>query len=207
MNNFKNISTIIFDFGDVIVNLNLALCIQKFKDLGLTDIEKYLSNFGQKEIFLKFENGEINTTEFLNEIRNLTDLPLSDLEIQDAWCAFLADIPQQRIELLEKLKPRFRLLLLSNTNPLHIEVNAMKEFARYGKTMYDYFDKCYLSYEMKLTKPNADIFQALLADAQLNPEECLFLDDGLKNIEAASQIGIQTYLVTPNDDLSFLLKI
>jgi putative hydrolase of the HAD superfamily len=88
-----------------------------------------------------------------------------------------------------------------------MEVVAPKEFAKHGKTIYDYFDKCYLSYEMKMAKPDVEIFEAVLQDAYLKPEECLFLDDGIKNIETASRLGIQTYLVDCNESLDFLLSI
>jgi len=71
--------------------------------------------------------------------------------------------------------------------------------------MNDYFDATYLSYQMKLAKPNKNIFLAVLADAQVKAEECLFLDDGIKNIETARLLGIQTYLVDPTENLDFLL--
>lgn len=205
MKQFKDISTLIFDFGGVLIRLDLAQCIQNIKALGVHGVEKYLSNFGQSDFFLKFEKGEIGVTEFRNEIRKLSDLTLSDDQIDKAWCSFLCEIPNEKIELLEKLRKQYRILLLSNTNPLHIEVSAAGEFAKRGKTIQDYFDKCYLSYEMKMTKPNEDIFLALLDDARVTPGECLFLDDGEKNIEVAERLGIQTYLVDPNEHLDFLL--
>ena len=73
--------------------------------------------------------------------------------------------------------------------------------------MQDFFDKCYLSYEMGMVKPDVEIFEALLADAQVKAEECLFLDDGKKNIDTAAALGIQTYWVKPNENLNFLLNI
>ncbi|MDO9153853.1 MAG: HAD family phosphatase [Paludibacter sp.] len=207
MKQLNNITTLIFDFGGVIVNLDLPQCIQNFKDLGLNDVEKYLSNFGQSGFFLKWESGGLSIDEFRNEIRSLTTTVLTDKQIDDAWCSFLVDIPVEKIELLKQLRMKFKLLLLSNTNPLHIGVSATKEFRKYGGTMYDFFDRCYLSYEMGMVKPNAEIFEALLIDANVKAEECLFIDDGQKNIDTASKLGIQTYLVTPNDDLFFLLAL
>ena len=206
MKHFNNITTLIFDFGGVIINLDLPRCIQRFKDLGFENIDQYLSNFRQSNFFLLYENGTIDTTQFRNEIRKHINKPLADAEIDDAWSAFLRDIPQEKLELLTKLRERFRLLLLSNTNPLHIEMSTKNEFAKRGKTIYDYFEKCYFSYEMKLTKPQPEIFEAVLKDAGLRPEECLFIDDGATNIAQAEKMGIQTYLATPGEDLSFFLK-
>jgi len=206
MKHFHNISTLIFDFGGVLINLDLAQCIQNFKQLGLQNFEQYLSNFGQKGFFLQFENGDIGVEEFRTQIRNLCPKPLIDAQIDQAWCSFLCDIPKEKLEMLLELKKKFKILMLSNTNPLHIEVSAANEFARVGKTKDDFFDKCYLSYEMGMVKPNANIFEALLADADVKADECLFLDDGLRNIETAQKLGIQSYLVEANEDLSFLLN-
>jgi len=206
MKQFNNITTLIFDFGGVLINLDLNRCIQKFKDLGVNNLENNLNNYGQKGIFLEFEKGLIDIPTFRDEIRKLAGKPLKDNEIDEAWCAFLCNIPDYKIELLLQLKKKFRLLLLSNTNPLHIEISARDEFARFGQTMQSLFDKCYFSYEMKMVKPDAEIFEALLADAGLTAEECLFLDDGEKNILQAEKMGIQTYHVDVNEDLSFLLN-
>lgn len=206
MKQFSNITTLIFDLGGVLVNLDLNRCILNFKRLGLENFEQYLSNFGQSGVFLQFEKGQIGVEEFRNEIRKLAKHPLTDAQIDDAWCSFLVDVPTQKVEMLLELKKKFRLLLLSNTNSLHIEVSTKKEFAKAGKLLTDIFDSCYFSYEMGMVKPDVEIFEALLADAGVKAEECLFLDDGKKNIEQASKLGIQSYLVDVNEDLSFLLK-
>ncbi len=207
MKQYNNISTLIFDLGGVIVDLDLAKCIQNFKDLGLENIEQYLSNFGQKDFFMQFEKGQIGIPAFRNEIRKLAGTELSDAQIDKAWCSFLTQIPVEKLHLLSELKKKYRLLLLSNTNPLHIETAVAAEFSKTGKTMQDFFDKCYLSYEMGMVKPDVEIFEALLTDAQLKAEECLFLDDGKKNIDTAAALGIQTYWVKPNENLNFLLNI
>lgn len=201
----ENITTIIFDFGGVLINLDLDRCIKQFKALGVQNFEENLSNFGQKGFFLQFEKGEIGVPEFCENVRKLAALPLTDQQIIDAWCLFLVDIPDYKIELLLELKKKYRLLLLSNTNPLHIDISAVNEFARFGLKLEDVFDKCYYSYEMKMAKPDAEIFEALLTDAGVKPEECLFLDDGQKNIDQATKLGIQSYLVDVKEDLRWLV--
>jgi len=206
MKQFTNITTLIFDFGGVLINLDLARCIQNFRDLGVKNFENHLSNVGQKGFFLQFEKGEISVEQFRKEIRSLAQIPLTDTQIDKAWCSFLCDIPIEKLEILSKLKEKFRLLLLSNTNRMHIETIGMEEFSKSGKTIFDFFDKCYFSYEMGMAKPDAEIFEAVLADAGVAANECLFLDDGHKNIETANKLGIQTYLVEMNEDLSFLLE-
>ena len=207
MDKKNSITTLIFDFGGVIINLDLPQCIENLKKLGASSIESYLSNFGQKEFFLQFEKGEIGTIEFRNEIRKLSNRELIDAEIDAAWCSFLVDIPAERLVLLEKLRTNYRLLLLSNSNPLHVDVSAAKALEGTGKTIRDYFDTCYFSYEMGLKKPDPAIFEALLADAGVTANECLFLDDGPKNIEIANSLGFQTHFVTQGENLDFLLSL
>lgn len=207
MKQFSGITTLVFDFGGVIINLDLPTCIQNLKELGVDNVEQYLSNFGQKEFFLQFEKGQIGIPEFRTEIRKLAGVKLTDDQIDSAWCSFLTDIPAEKLALLSELKKKYRMLLLSNTNPLHIEVSAAGEFAKAGKTIQDFFDKCYFSYEMGMAKPDKEIFEAVLSDAGVKPEECLFLDDGPKNIDMADKLGIQTYLVDVTENLDFLLTI
>lgn len=206
MKHFNNITTLIFDLGGVLVDLDIDRCIMNLKQLGLKNFEQLMGNFGQKGFFLEFEKGRLSKEEFRDEIRKLSTQTLSDEQIDAAWSSFLGEIPLEKLKMLAELKDKFRLLLLSNTNPIHVEGTVPAEFAKIGKKVSDIFDKCYLSYEMGMAKPNADIFEALLSDAGVQAEECLFLDDGPKNIEQAGQLGIQTYLVDPHEDLSFLLK-
>jgi putative hydrolase of the HAD superfamily len=206
MKQFRNISTIIFDLGGVLINLDLPQCIHNFKQLGLKDFEQNLNLFGQKGFFLQFEKGQIGVEQFRAEIRKLATGILSDEQIDAAWCSFLCDIPLEKIKLLEQLKSKFRLVMLSNSNPLHIGVSAAGEFAKAGKQISDLFDACYLSYEMHMAKPDAEIFLKLLEDEQVQANQCLFLDDGIKNIEQAQKLGIQSYLVAPNENLNFLLN-
>lgn len=180
MKQFNNISTLIFDFGGVLYRLDMNEFIRRIKALGVADVSQHLSMYGQSDFFLKYEKGEINTQQFRAEIRKLTNMAITDSQINNAWMSFLIDIPKEKLELLEKLRKKYRILLLSNTNPLHIEKSAAAEFAKYSTTINDYFDKCYLSYEMKMVKPNRDIFESLLKIEGLEPENCLFLDDGPK---------------------------
>lgn len=205
MHNTKQLSTLIFDLGGVIVNLDLPLCISRLKQLGAEDVEKYLSNYGQSGFFLQWEKGEIGIDAFRNEIRSICTGNPTNEEIDAAWCAFLQDIPAERVQLLIELKKKYRLLLLSNSNPLHIGVSTRQELARHGYTLEDIFDQCFISYEMGLTKPHPEIFEQLMKDAGVTAEECLFLDDGPKNIDTAQAMGFQTYLVQQGEDLSFLL--
>jgi FMN phosphatase YigB (HAD superfamily) len=205
MRHFRNITTLIFDFGGVLINLDINQCIFNFKQLGLNNFEHYLNNFAQSGIFMKLEKGQIEAAEFRNEIRKLSPNPLTDAQIDEAWCSFLLEIPTAKLIMLLELRKKFRVILLSNTNIIHFPDSEKKLFLKTGKKMSGYFDKCYLSYEMKMAKPDKEIFENILAAENVQANECLFLDDGIKNTEQAQKLGFQTYLVSEQEDLSFLL--
>ncbi|MDX9748179.1 MAG: HAD family phosphatase [Paludibacter sp.] len=207
MNKKATITTLIFDFGGVLINLDIQQCIADFKNLGVENVERFLSNYGQSGFFLEWERGDINPDEFRSKVRAICTGNPTDEEIDQAWMSFLLDIPVSKIEILKKLRSRYRILMLSNTNPVHIERSAAIAFGAHGATMQELFDRCYLSYQIGLTKPDPAIFDYLLQKEGLKAEECLFLDDGLKNIQTAEAMGFQTRLLEPEASLDFLLQL
>lgn len=201
----EQVNALIFDFGGVIYDIDIQLGIDKLKKLGFTSADEYIGHFAHNDFFVQWENGQIGVGTFRNEIRKRCVNEVTDQEIDDAWCAIMLGIPDERIELLKQLRKKYRLLLLSNTNPLHILVSTKNELAKRGLSMDDLFDKCYYSYEVGAVKPGKEIFLHVLQDAGVKAENCLFLDDGKKNIETAAELGFNTYLVTPGQSLDFLL--
>ena len=205
MKHFSNISTLIFDFGGVLIDLDMNQSILNFKKLGVENVENYLSNFGQSGFFMQLEKGKISTEEFRSEIRKMTTNTITDKEIDDAWNAFLVRIPSEKLDIVYQLRKKFRVIMLSNTNAIHFPYAERTFFSYKNRGIDEYFDKCYRSYDMKMAKPDAEIFEAILSQEQVAANQCLLLDDGPKNIEQAQKLGFQTYFVDPKEDLSFLL--
>ena len=201
----QNVNTLIFDFGGVIYNIDIQLGIENLKKIGFTTAGEYIGHFAHSDFFVQWENGGITAERFRDEIRKRCVNEVSNQDIDDAWCSIMLGIPDERIKLLQDLRKKYRLLLLSNTNPLHIEISTKNELAKRGLSMDDLFDKCYYSYEVGAVKPGEEIFLQLLQDAGVKATDCLFLDDGQKNIETADKLGFNTYLVTPGQSLDFLL--
>jgi len=206
MKHFSNISTLIFDFGGVLIDLDMNQSILNFKKLGVENVENYLSNFGQSGFFMQLEKGKISAEEFRSEIRKMTTNTITDKEIDDAWNAFLVRIPSEKLDIVYQLRKKFRVIMLSNTNAIHFPYAERTFFSYKNRSIDEYFDKCYRSYDMKMAKPDAEIFEAILSQEQVAPNQCLLLDDGPKNIEQAQKLGFQTYFVDPKEDLSFLLS-
>ena len=188
----KKIDNIIFDLGNVIINIDYQSTINAFEKIGITDAKDFYSKSSQKNIFDKLEIGKITREDFVLEIQK--NIPkTSKAEIINAWNAIIKDLPQSRVNLLKDLKNKFSIFLLSNTNTIHIDYifeNIGKD--RYQE-FYNLFDKVYYSYEVKLRKPDPNIFLLLIEENNLNVKNTLFIDDSIQHINSAKKIGLQTY--------------
>ncbi|MEG1616725.1 MAG: HAD family phosphatase [Bacteroidales bacterium] len=204
MNGIKNI---LFDMGGVLVDLNRHACIEAYENLGFNDVSEYLGDYGQKGEFLQLEEGSISSEIFFEKIR--THIPeASDAEITAAFCKFLVDMPLYKLEMLRKLKEKgYRLLLLSNTNPLLFPYICETYFTRQGLTISDYFTDLFLSYEIGAIKPDPKAFEAVIAGSGINPEETLFIDDSQENLDVAITFGFETYLAPQNSDFSSIFNM
>lgn len=209
MIDYKGLKVLIFDFGGVLINLNRNRSVLEFERLGIKNAENLLSNYVQAGIFLQLESGLIEPDEFHQRLRLDYNLPnLTDKTIDDAFFAFLEHVPAHRLELIRELKKgvyndqgeRLRIVLLSNTNAIHFPACRSTFFETNGFTLSDYFDHLYLSYEMKMSKPDENIFLSLLDSEGVRADQCLFFDDGEVNIKTAARLGFRTQWVT--DDIT-----
>ncbi|MBU2466379.1 MAG: HAD-IA family hydrolase, partial [Bacteroidetes bacterium] len=117
-----------------------------------------------------------------------------DQEIDDAWNALLLDIPKERIAVIEQAKQHYNVFLLSNSNEIHYDVYVRDLQLRFGYREFDQlFDKAYFSFDLHLSKPNPEIFEFVLDQHKLVPEQTLFIDDTLEHIESARSLGLQTF--------------
>lgn len=194
------IKNIIFDLGGVLVRLDKDLCIKAFAEIGHPDFGRIINEYFQEGFFMDYEKGSITTKEFRDKVRADMRTAVSDSEIDNAMAAFLPGIPNDKLDALKHYAKKYRIFLLSNTNPVAIET-VKPMFQMGGQSMESYFEKMYLSYEMKCAKPDLKIFKMLLDDSGINPEETLFVDDSKVNLEAASILGIKTALMIQENNL------
>lgn len=200
------IKNIIFDLGGVLVKLNKVRCIDAFSSIGHPDFGRVINEYFQEGFFMDYEKGLISTEEFRDKIREEIKNYVTDEEIDFAMSSFLPGIPMHKLEALKHYAVKYRLFLLSNTNPIAIET-VKPMFLEGGMKMDEYFEKMYLSYEMKCAKPDPVIFKMLLEDSGISPVETLFVDDSQINLDSASKFGIKTALMLQENDLIQDLKI
>jgi putative hydrolase of the HAD superfamily len=202
----SSIKAVLFDFGGVLIDIKRERCIEAFSQIGFPAVEQYIGNYTQSDFFLLFEKGLISPEEFYAEVRSASGKDITNQQIDEAWNAFLIGIPEYKLDLLLSLRKKYRVLMLSNTNEIHFKQGGRREFEKQGLHLSDYFDKCYLSYELKMAKPQPEIFQYILDNETVKANEILFLDDGEKNIEVAKSLGFQTYLAQEAEDFRHLFE-
>lgn len=207
MIDLNGIKNIIFDYGGVIINIDFNLTIDAFKKLGFENIEEEIFKAKGSDILLKMEQGLLSHDEFFEEIREISKLKLSNNEIRFAWNALLLDMPIKRIQVLERLKLNFRTFLLSNTNSIHYIQYREQLENMYGYSHFNLlFEKAWFSFELGLTKPNEDIFRFVINDAGIVPDQTLYIDDLITNVEAATQTGMRGYHLKPGEDIVNLFE-
>jgi putative hydrolase of the HAD superfamily len=196
-----DIRTIIFDLGGVVITLDPQQAVDRFKALGLTDAKKRLDSYTQSGIFGDLEHGLITAEDFRRELSILVGHEVTHEECAFAWQGYAKEVPQRNLDALDRLrKEGYRVLLLSNTNPYMMEWAESPAFDGNGHPVSYYFDRCYLSYQMKLMKPSEDIFHAVLRNEKTFASECLFVDDGARNVATASQLGMRTFCPENGED-------
>ena len=198
----KNIKNIVFDLGGVLVDLDFKAAINGLQKAGFANVKEQLQTLHQGGIFQKFELGEMSADEFRTAIRKNSTVELTDEEVDNLWNAMLLEIPREKLELILDLRGKYMVYLLSNTNSIHWDYVCKNAFNYRGFRVKDYFEETFLSYEMHLAKPDKAIFEKVLQDANLLPEETLFIDDSEANCKAAEEVGIHAHHYHIGDDLS-----
>ena len=201
----KGIRNIVFDLGGVLITLDRGEAVNRFKKMGLENAEELLNAYHQKGLFLELEEGILSREEFYEEVRKEAGKFISEETIDSGWMGFMKEVPEYKMVMLEELRQKgYRLYLLSNTNPIIMDWAYTPAFSPQGKSLDEYFDKLYLSYQIKYTKPNPEIFKFMFEDSGMIPSESLFIDDGEANVEMGKQLGMKTYLAENGEDFRHL---
>ena len=196
----KKCKAIIFDLGAVILNINYQNTINEFTKLGVKNAATFYSKKVQTDLFNQIETGMISSNQFLKALQKETN-NANIIQVEQAWNAMLLDLPEERLQLIKKLKDNHNIYLLSNTNAIHI--NAFKEQLGDKKWLAfcELFDKMYLSHELGLRKPDVKIFEYILKEQKLKAEEVFFIDDSPQHIAGAKKLGIHSHHLLDNEDI------
>ena len=198
--------TIIFDLGNVIVDLNADLVLKRFAELvpratkGIPDLIK------DTQLLIDYETGRLTTSEFIAATNTFLGADIAESDFSNAWNLMIGDIPLARLNLMKKLQKTHQVLILSNTNKLHEDFfDAQIQRDHGAKSMAEHVHHALYSHLIELRKPKADIYEYVIDKYLKEPSKALFLDDKLENVEAAIGTGIKSVQVQyPNQIFEIL---
>ena len=193
----STIHNIIFDLGGVILNIDPQLTVDAFHNLGWNNFYEANNQSLNKELFYNLEQGSSSPEAFRENVRKMIDAQIDDQQIDTAWTAMILDIPADRVNYLVELKKNYKLYLLSNTNEIH-RIKFHHDFERdFGYSFYNLFEHNFYSHEMMMRKPDQQIYLKAMEEANLIPEETLFIDDMEENTVAANFTGMKVLHIQP----------
>lgn len=200
LNSTKNI---IFDLGNVLLNLDFEASIRAFQKLGLDAKVVDKKQAYSDPVFYELETGKISAAGFRGRIREILNNPeATDQQIDDAWTAMILDIPAERVQAIQKLKNNFNIYLFSNTNEIHIKKLHRQFKSEHGIEFPSLFIKDYYSHEIQDRKPDLNSYEKVIKLSGVNPHETLFVDDLEKNIKGAEEAGLKTFWLKPEMEMA-----
>lgn len=191
----------------MLLNIDYQKTSNAFAKLGANQFDLLFSQAKQNEVFSDFEKGIMIAKDFRNYLREETQIPMTDAEIDHAWNAMLLDFPLFRLNLLEKLKKDYFLILMSNTNTIHLKAFTNIVNESFGIQRFENaFHQVYYSSDIGKRKPDPDCFHWILSQNKFSAEDCFFIDDSIQHIQSAQKIGIESFHLHAEKNLLHLFK-
>lgn len=188
----QGVDAIIFDFGNVLLDLDYPKIIQEFKKVARKNQDNIRKLVMDSKILIKFETGQIESDRFRMAVNQILDTNLSEDEFEAIWNSMLRSITKERMDKVLKISKKFDTYMLSNSNITHeIAFEEMVMDATGRESIREFFRETYFSHEIGMRKPDKDIYEFVVDDIGIYPSRMLFLDDRLDNIEAAREVGMK----------------
>ncbi|MCH7568584.1 MAG: HAD family phosphatase [Nanoarchaeota archaeon] len=175
------IKAIIFDMGGVLLIQNHKEIFSKFAKI--TKIEIW-DNKAFWKLRSKLPTGRTTSSKAFSVLSTKEKSLKEIMKVYGICYEKFSPKNKEVFSLLNNLKKRYRLYLLSNTNPLHYSINKKRG-------VYKPFAKSFLSFKLRMKKPDKRFYRHALKDIRLKPEEVVFIDDQKKNIIVANELGMK----------------
>lgn len=198
------IKAIILDMGGVILDLDVELCIRNFKEkAGFEGIEEFLDIYHQKGFISDFEEGLLDEDGFYAECLKHCPEGTSPKVIEESLYSLLWRAKPDMVRQIRELSKKYSLYVLSNNNPI-----CTRRFLRIldSEGIRDCFKQYFFSFRMKLLKPGREIYDKVVGSIGFRPEECLFIDDSISNVEGAKVAGLDAVLYKDGLNISDYVK-
>ncbi len=200
----KSIRHLLFDLGNVILDIDVDGAIDRLMQLSKVDGNQ----MSIEKILLEYETGRVSTDIFINTILRESKPHVQAIDVIEAWNSMLIGIPPHRLEMLTLLRREYSVYLLSNTNALHVAWLHKYVKREFGIESFEkeFFDAAYYSHLVGDRKPMPSIFKHIVDDAMMTPSLTLFMDDVQENLAVAKKQGFKTYLVQSETDIAVYLR-
>lgn len=189
-------NTIVFDLGGVIIDLNVPRCVENFKRLmGEENVRNILGiddegegvvavSAATRQLMHDYEYGNISTDDFLTTLQQYCYEGTTIEQIREAWMSMLAELPQAKLDYIASLRQAgYKTVLLSNSNQMHWD----PIFVQYHLDRY--FDAVFASHHLHIAKPNREIFDYVVREANIDCEHTTYVDDLDKNRAAGERFA------------------
>lgn len=180
--NNADISLILFDLGNVLVKFDHSIVARKLAKLSKTTMSGIVTQFISSGLGSLLDEGKIDAREFSERVISALNLPMGVDEFQKHWNEIFFENPGME-SLLKRLKEKYPVYLISDTNPLHFE------FIRKKFSILNHIDQFFLSYEIGVKKPDPRIYFEVLKRSRAKAESVLYIDDREDLVAAARKMG------------------
>lgn len=197
----STIDTIIFDFGGILLDLDYEKTYRPFKKLFKLSEGLFPADY--QLIMDEYEMGLFSEGSFMHRLQRKVDHVVTERDILDAWNGMLLDLPQRRLDFVIELRKQYDVYLLSNTNHTHINYLHRVMLPKIEVVQFEetYFKKVYYSHEVKMRKPNHNIYEHVIADSGVDPTKSIFIDDNFDNVRAAQEVGLHAVRHDPTKEI------
>ena len=185
--NLHDVEVLIFDLGGVLVDFS---AFEDLRPLLRTDMQP--EQIRQRWItcphIRDFEVGKLTPHEFAARFVDAWQVSIeADRFVSEFRCWSRGLLPGARA-VLKRLRRRYRLAALSNSNAAHWERN------RSDLQLFELFDEAFSSHEIGFHKPDRRIYEAALLQLAVRPERTVFFDDSPANVDGARAIGMHAFV-------------
>lgn len=193
---------LIFDLGGLFIDVYMDRFASSLQKLVGKDVLPTLEKLQKDKFFDAYETGHISTSAFLDTLAAAFDKGIELDQYAACWNAILGRVQLEQLVLIQPLRKHCDVVLLSNTNSLHVEaLEAEFEKRHHGEKLGHYFDRIFYSQQIGMRKPETEIFAFVVEAQAFNPINTLFIDDSPGHLEGARRVGIQTLLHPQNAPL------
>lgn len=200
-------TALIFDFGQVLIDLDMERAKASFAALGIPDLDKLFTLLKADPIVAALEKGEVSPAAFYDTVRSKAVGNPTDDRIAGAWNDILGEYRLESLRFVERLERAMPVFLFSNTNSIHYD--SFQEKLRTStpyRRIEDLFTRSYFSHTMGMRKPAPEGYRRIIRENGLDAANTLFVDDLQDNVLGAQAVGMQAHRLLPGERIEVLFS-